>query len=640
MSRSNQPDKIADGSVAKKALDCADFLITFLERIGVECVFGVPGGAIEPLYNAMARSQRRGSLRPIVARHEAGAAFMADGYARESGRLGVCCTTTGPGATNIITGVASAYQDNIPLLLITAQTPLASFGNGAVQESSCTAINTVAMLKHCTYYSSLVSHASQLDRKLVSAIMTAYQASGPTHLSIPLDILRGPAPPMQDHNLESLLHHHSLMDPAVVGSLRDKLAAMRNMAIIVGEGCSDAVDTIMRFAESRGALLLATPQGKGLVDPYHRLFRGVCGLAGHSTGINILTDPALEVVLIVGSVLDEQATHGWLPTGGLKCRTIHIDRLPRNFSRSQFASLHVQGNISAVFEVLMDQGARRPREAVTHAWDKTDSPSNVGADVVAFERRATERRRNVPPQSGIVVEHRTRSDRRRVATRSAPLRRYFTLNDESKQVSDETPIKPQRLMYDLSRLFPSNVRYHADIGNSFLWAIHFLHPALHKRGDRGDNSFFRTSMGFASMGWAIGSSIGAALAAPDEPMVCIVGDGSMLMSGQELTVAVVHRLPVIFVVLNDQQLGTVRHGQHLTQAEPVGFELPPIDFAAVARAMGADAITIRSPEDFAGIDIAGICKNKGPTLLDIHIDPDEIPPLHDRIEMLACGSRA
>ena len=110
----------------------------------------------------------------------------------------------------------------------------------------------------------------------------------------------------------------------------------------------------------------------------------------------------------------------------------------------------------------------------------------------------------------------------------------------------------------------------------------------------------------------------------------------MLMSGQELTVAVVHRLPVIFVVLNDQQLGTVRHGQRLAQAEPVGFELPPVDFAALARAMGADAVSIRSPEDFAGIDIAAVCNRKGPTLLDVHIDPDETPPLRDRIEMLAC----
>ena len=136
----------------------ADQLVEHLEQIGVEYIFGVPGGAIEPLYNAMARSQRKGGLRPIVARHEAGAAFMADGYARETGKLGVCCSTTGPGATNLITGVASAYVDNIPLLVITAQTALHLFGKQTLQESSCTAVNTVAMFQHCTHFSSLVSH--------------------------------------------------------------------------------------------------------------------------------------------------------------------------------------------------------------------------------------------------------------------------------------------------------------------------------------------------------------------------------------------------------------------------------------------------------------------------------------------------
>src|SRR3990172_4533678 len=120
------------------ALQNADLLVSYLEQIGVEYIFGVPGGAIEPLYNAMARSSRRGGLRPIVARHETGAAFMADGYARETGKLGVCCATTGPGATNLLTGVASAYADNIPMLAITAQTALSTFGKGAVQESGDT----------------------------------------------------------------------------------------------------------------------------------------------------------------------------------------------------------------------------------------------------------------------------------------------------------------------------------------------------------------------------------------------------------------------------------------------------------------------------------------------------------------------
>ncbi|MDG1706675.1 MAG: thiamine pyrophosphate-binding protein, partial [Porticoccaceae bacterium] len=123
--------------------EMGDLLVAYLNQLGVEYVFGVPGGAIEPLYNALARSERQGGVRAVVARHETGAAFMADGYARNTGKLGVCCSTTGPGATNMITGVASAYENNVPMLAITAQTAISTFGKGAIQDSSCTGINTV-----------------------------------------------------------------------------------------------------------------------------------------------------------------------------------------------------------------------------------------------------------------------------------------------------------------------------------------------------------------------------------------------------------------------------------------------------------------------------------------------------------------
>ena len=120
--------------------DLADLLLQYLAKLEIEFVFGIPGGAIEPLYNALARSERRSGPQAIIARHETGAVFMADGYASRTGKLGVCCATTGPGSTNLITGVASAYANQIPMLIITAQTPLTSFGSGAFQESSCTGI--------------------------------------------------------------------------------------------------------------------------------------------------------------------------------------------------------------------------------------------------------------------------------------------------------------------------------------------------------------------------------------------------------------------------------------------------------------------------------------------------------------------
>ena len=155
----------AQKSTPAETYEVGDLLVSYLDYIGVDYVFGIPGGAIEPLYNALSRSAEKGGPRAIVARHETGAAFMADGYARNSGNLGVCCATAGPGATNLITGVASAYDNHSPLLVITAQTALENFGRNAAQESGDTGINTVAMFEPCTHYNTLVSHVNQFEQK-------------------------------------------------------------------------------------------------------------------------------------------------------------------------------------------------------------------------------------------------------------------------------------------------------------------------------------------------------------------------------------------------------------------------------------------------------------------------------------------
>jgi len=207
-------NKLTPIAKAEVTLELGDLLVGYLEQLDVKYVFGVPGGAIEPLFNALARSERRDGPKMITARHETGAAFMAEGYTRQTGKIGVCCATTGPGATNLITGIASAYEDQIPMLVITAQTALANFGKGALQESSCTGVNTVAMFEHCTRYNTLVSHIDQFEQKLVTAIMTAHHSpNGPVHLSVPLDILRSLSPiPRPSFNLANLVTRYSLID--------------------------------------------------------------------------------------------------------------------------------------------------------------------------------------------------------------------------------------------------------------------------------------------------------------------------------------------------------------------------------------------------------------------------------------------
>lgn len=629
------------------SISAADLILHYLEQIGVEYVFGIPGGGIEPLYNALARSQRRGGPRPVVARHESGAAFMADGYARETGKLGVCCTTTGPGATNMITGVASAYMDHIPLLAITAQTSLKTFGRGAAQESSCTGVNTVAMYQHCTRYNTLVSHAEQLERKLISAITTAmHPPYGPAHLSIPLDILRAPLTINPAIKLQALLTPSNAVDDGAVYQLYRTLYSARNIVFVLGAGASQAIDSILELAILVNAQVVTTPDGKGLVSSYHPQYRGVCGLAGHSTAHTILKSKSVDVNVAIGTSLDEQATNGWEPSTLLSEKTTFIDTTPLYFARSPMARHYFSGNIKGLFERLLVrcQGIRKRERGEDGPPSQHTQESRLqDIPIIPFERRATGNLRRQDRSSdsfkGVIhiysQERRNEADRRR-SSAAPPTARRFKLIDEDKYLSEATPIKPQRLMYDLSRLFPPNTRFLADIGNSFLWVIHYLHP-FNRRviGDRSpSHGMVRLGMGFASMGWSIGAAVGTALAAPGNPVVCITGDGALLMSGQELTTAVQEKLPVIFVILNDAALGTVKHGQQMAGAELIGFDLPRIDFVAYAKAMGAQGYSIHSPQDMAELDIKALCKRAGPTVLDVHIDLNEVPPIEERIKML------
>jgi len=304
----------------------------------------VPGGGIEPLYNALARSERRGGPRAVVSRHETGAAFMANGYARESGRLGVCCATTGPGATNLLTGVSCAYTDGIPILVITAQTALATFGRGAAQESSCTGLNTVAMFEPCTRYNTLISHPAQIENKLLVAISHACcNTPGPVHLSIPLDVLRTPvSSPAQSAKLQPFTDHDVWPNSNVLGVLRKTLDSIDSATLLIGQDSESAIEEIMAFAEQRNWPIVTTPMGKGLISAYHPLYRGVIGLAGHERAYAAIQPDAADLVIAVGTAFDECASGNW-DESILSSRLIHIDANSNHLSRSSMACLCVLG---------------------------------------------------------------------------------------------------------------------------------------------------------------------------------------------------------------------------------------------------------------------------------------------------------
>lgn len=570
--------------------DCADVIIHYLEQLGIDTVFGVPGGAIEPLFNALARSQRRGGPRLVVARHECGAAFMADGYFRESGKMGVVCSTTGPGATNLVTGVASALAEEIPLLVLTAQTPLPKFGKRALQDSSCMAVDTVSMFRPISLYSSLISHPEQLESKLVNAIMACHRPpGGPAHLSIPADILRQPMALNPHVHTALLTQDFTMADEGAIAQLADELQRARRIVVYVGKNAGQAGNRLMEFIEQTQAAFVAGPMGKTWIDEHHPQYRGVYGFAGHRSARGLLQHQEADLILAVGAALGELETRGW-SSELLNNKLVHIDSSLEHFTRSPMALLHVYGHLQVVFTRLL--------VAIRHA------------------QRLGKQWQSLPPPEHTNING-----------------GYHLLDQSSECLSPATPIKPQRLMHWLSRQLPADTRIFVDAGNSWTWATHYL-----STGSITGN--YRIAMSFGSMAWAVPAAIGSAVANPTAPTLCLVGDGSYLMGGQEITVAAQLQLPVVFVVLNDAALGMVMHGQRLGGQESIGWSLNQVDYAALAQAMGIASQVIDDPLSLEQLDLTALFQRSGPTLLDIRIDPQEIPPMGDRVRAINSNESA
>lgn len=568
------------------SLTLADLIVAYLEQFGVEYVFGVPGSPLGPLFDALARSERRGGPRAVLSRHESGAAFIADGYARGSGTIGVCCSTTGPGATNLITGVASAYAERIPLLVITTQTRITEFSFGCFQDSTRNGIDIMGMFARCTCYNSMVTHPEQLERKLAAALTAALgNPGGPAHLSIPVDILAADSPgPVSYTGLHKLLSApDETCDHGALERLWEEVTEVlergKRIVLLAGYSSQGAGKEITRFAELTGSAMITTPRGKPVINPYHPLAQGVFGCSGHSSARQALEEEGVEIILAAGTNLGEWSTSKWAPVL-MNDRLVHIHDDPAWFSRSPMARLHLQGNIGAVFARLNERLERF-------------QPVQAQLKENGIESRA---------HSGYIPAN------------------IAVLDPESCQPSgDGTPMRAPRLFAELIRRLPMESRFFIDNSNSVPWSIHYF---FHQRPEA-----YHLSIEFATMAWAIGAAIGSAFADRTSPAVCITGDGCYLMSGQEITVAVEQRLPVIFVVLNDRAYGLIRHAHRLSGKEGVEFAIPAIDFAMMAKAAGARAHSIREESDFDRIDWKELALHQGPTLLDVTIDREIRPPL-------------
>ena len=578
-----------DGSIARTT--CADLIVHYLGLLGVPCVFGVPGGNIDALLAALARRREASGVRWVLTRSEAGAGFMADGFARESGVIGVCSATSGPGCTNLLTPVSSAYVDGVPMLVITGQSAIRTFGRGAMQEGAASGADTILMFKGCTRYNALVTHPDQLEHNLLAALSHATGPTpGPVHISIAQDIFEASvAPDREPASRHAFFGQEVTPDRLLLHRLNILLRAYRRGVVVVGEGCAGAMEEILCYAERSGWPIVTTPGGRGLMSADHPLYRGVFGSAGHESARRTLTAGEADIVLVAGANLDESATCGWDGSTILSRRLLHISSNPEHLARSYMAQMNLMGSPRIVFRYL-----------------NQESPAGAPA----------------PPSPGGVLP----------ALRDAlGLPQRISLLHVEDCSTDGVPINPRRLFWRLSQQVPPGTRLYADAGNAFFWASHYWHPRCERVVEA---NRMPISMGFAAMGWAMGAAIGGKLAGPRNPVLCITGDGSYLMNAQEISVAQQLGINVVLLVLNNGVLGTVKHGQRMRGLEDTGNELPATDFALMARAMGIESHRIRSLDELDALGVASLFRREGPVLLDVLVDPAIAPPIGQRVRNL------
>ena len=550
-------------------------LLDYLEREGVDHVFGIPGGPIIPLYEAM---YARGKITPVLAKHEGGAAFMADAYARSTGRIGVCCTTTGPGATNALTGIAVAHADHIPVLLLTAQVPTHQFGMGAFQESSPEISDLVALFKPITKWSTMLHHPSRMGATARAALRIMQTGRpGPVHLSLPLDYI---SQPVEDEFLEPARYRSvsASFDRASVREAVERLLEARSPAILAGSGVnsSRAWTALRGFAERLGIPVATSFRAKGCLPEDHPLSLGVLGPSGSPAVRERLLGSETDLLLVVGSSLGEVSSCGFDPRLARKT-LLQIDIEPSVLGRNFPVAVALPGDARSILVEMLFEVERRPSVKI---WPPAALPSLPAiAKPVPSIARAAE------------------------------------------------GLEPQALLRELRQALPRDAMLFVDNGSIRSWVGQ--HFPIYQ-----ENSFF-VNMGLASMGYAVAGAVGAQLACPERTIVALAGDASFAMNGTEVHTAVEYGAPVIWVVVNNGGHGMIYHGERALYGGKFHSSVfrRRLDVATLARGLGAASYRVERPGELAGA-LAAARAARAPAVIDVLTLLGDAPPMGARVRTI------
>ncbi|MBW2065349.1 MAG: biosynthetic-type acetolactate synthase large subunit [Deltaproteobacteria bacterium] len=538
----------------------AQILVKVLQEEGVDTIFGYPGGAVIDIYDELVKSD----IKHILVRHEQGAVHAADGYARASGKVGVCLVTSGPGATNTVTGIASAYMDSVPIVVLTGQVPTQLIGNDAFQE-----VDIVGITRPCTKHNYLVTDVRDLGRIIKEAFYIAKTGRpGPVLVDLPKDCVQATTQyrPIKEIRLRS---YNPTYEPNVnqLPKAVKLIKESKKPVVFAGGGVilSGAADELKYFARKIQAPVTSTLMGLGAFPGKDPLWLGMVGMHG-TYRANTATGEC-DLLIAIGVRFDDRVT-GKTDSFAKQAKIIHIDIDPTSIRKNILVNVPIVGDCRITLEKLnkmLDQGDLGDLKKTRRAWLRQ------------------------------IHEWKSREP----------------LAYEQKDV-----IKPQFVVEKLYELTRGEAIITTEVGQNQMWAAQFY--------QFNDPNRFITSGGLGCMGFGLPAAVGAQVACPDKLVVDIAGDGSIQMNIQELATVVQYNLPVKVVILNNRYLGMVRQWQELFYDKCYActdMECAP-DFVKLAEAYGAVGLRATKPEEVERVLSKGLATPR-PVIMDFLVEREE-----------------
>ena len=540
----------------------AQILLESMKREGVDVLFGYPGGAVIDIYDELPRHPE---LRHVLVRHEQGAVHAADGYARASGKTGVCLVTSGPGATNTVTGIATAYSDSIPLVVFTGQVPTQLIGNDAFQE-----VDIVGITRPCTKHNFLVKDISKLALTIRQAFYLARSGRpGPVLVDLPKDVMQKRTEFVWPEDV--YMRSYNPTYKPNLNQLRrsvEELAKAERPVILAGGGVimSNAAEALTGLARKLSIPVTCTLMGLGGFPATDPLWLGMVGM--HGTYAANLAINNCDVLMCVGARFDDRVT-GRLAAFAPKARIVHIDIDPTSIRKNVEVQVPVVGDCRLALE-----GIGEICDAKLENKDWAGEHASWLAAVAEWKS-------------------------------SKPL-----------CYQDNGNIKPQAVIEALYDITGGDAIIATEVGQHQMWVAQFYSFTKPRT--------LLTSGGLGTMGYGFPASVGAQFAFPDKKVIAVAGDGSLQMNIQELATVVSNKLPIKVVILNNRYLGMVRQWQELfynNNYSSTNMEAQP-DFVKLAEAYGAEGYRIEKAEDMRAV-LEKALASPNPAFIDVVVEREE-----------------